>query len=120
MGFFADLYIALFIRFVARLVRNHKSRNWPTVAATISSTDSERIGFGCPCSQVNPTYSVAGETYTGFHVRGFIFRDSAEEYGNGFMNRGRAVVRIKPGNPECSVLRDDDQKDILLPTLRQV
>lgn len=114
-GLFIDIYIEYFIRLIVRLIRDHKSRNWPAVEATISSTDSERLGYACPCAQLNYIYQVSAESYSGSHVRGFILRSSAEDFAGEFLNRGKAVVRIKPGDPEHSVLRYDDQAQVLVP-----
>jgi hypothetical protein len=43
------------------------------------------------------------------HRRGFILRSSAEDYAARFPADSDVVIRLKPGEPETSIIRDDDQ-----------
>jgi hypothetical protein len=55
------------------------------------------------------SFRFKGELYTGLHEEPFLLGDSVADYVERFAEGRSAVVRVKPGNPEVSVLCEDDQ-----------
>jgi hypothetical protein len=54
-------------------------------------------------------YRFEGELYTGIHEEPFLLADSLTDYVERFAEGRSVVVRVKPGNPEVSVVCEGDQ-----------
>lgn len=93
-----------------------RSEKWPRAEAIATADPSSRYaalpGFTV---EVPYTYRFQGELYTGLHEE-----PSIGGVGSKFMQRfakGRCfLVRIKPGEPEVSVVRESDQEDNVINT----
>ncbi|HET9305752.1 MAG TPA: hypothetical protein VFO46_06980 [Candidatus Sulfotelmatobacter sp.] len=55
------------------------------------------------------SYRFKGELYTGFHEEPFFLADSVTEYIDRFSSERKFVVRVKPNEPEISLVREEDQ-----------
>lgn len=104
---FADVFFFYIFKAVVNWVRARGSRKWPSVEATVLA-DPDRGGVGCLKVEIFYSYRFDGELYTGSHDEPFLI-DSTKEYAARFPKDGSLVVRIKPGEPEVSVVRDEDQ-----------
>ena len=109
--------LAIFLFQVSRLwlsaIRSHK---WPRVEATVTADPAGFRAFARYTVEVPYTYRFQGELYTGLHEE-----PSFGGVGAAFMRRfaegKRFIVRVKPGEPEVSVMREGDQADSLINTL---
>ena len=75
-------------------------------AVTSSSCDAT---YRCAVAEVTYVYNYGGEPFTGLHREPCILSGSAEEYVARFPTGGNVVVRVKPGETDVSIVRDDDQ-----------
>jgi hypothetical protein len=67
-----------------------------------------KIGYGCARAVVNYAYSVDGRTYMGTNVKPFVILNTAEIYAAQFPKGKTVSLRIKPSNPDFSVLLDSE------------
>jgi hypothetical protein len=75
-------------------------------------------GYGGTSVEIVYSYRFQGELYTGLHEELCFLTDS--EYLEQFA-KGRAfMVRIKPDEPEVSVVLDDDQADGIRQRLERI
>ncbi len=109
-GWFLDVYIAYAFKSFIRFLRTRGSNQWPVAMATVSSAGRTHGVFGCSVSQVVYTYDVEGSIYGDTDEMPFISGDSAEEYANRFAPGSRFVVRTRPGKPEQSIVREEDNE----------
>jgi len=77
------------------------------LADAIVTDDPMRVGSTI---EIVYSYRFEGELYTGLHEEP-VFAGSGTEYMERFTKGGKFFVRVKPGEPEVSVLRDADQGD---------
>jgi hypothetical protein len=90
------------------------SGKWPSVNAMISA-EPTRVGSAV---EIVYSYRFDGELYTGLHEEPCFFSES--EYMERFPKGRSFVVRVKPGEPEISVVRDEDQADGLRKRLDRI
>lgn len=115
-GWFVDVIVGYFVtlyRILARNLRVRESREWTESMATVA-------GASCQCSLYMPrpvaeivyTYHSNGGFYGGVDEKPFFLRSSAEDYAGQFTRGDKLVVRVKPGEPQISILRDEDQSKV--------
>ena len=83
---------------------------WATADATVTEDPVRVAGFPGSTVEVVYSYRVGGELYTGLHEEPE-FMGSGSEYMKRFPKGRSFVVRVKPGQPEVSVVRDSDQAE---------
>jgi hypothetical protein len=120
LGWFLDVYVEFLLRIVIRALRTRGSDGWPICRGTVRSSRALTAVYGCPLAEIVYTYRVSGELYSGLHRRPFILTDSNERYANSFAEGGLLILRIKPGEPEMSIVRDDDQRNMTAATLPEL
>src|SRR6266851_4254546 len=115
MGWFLDsfvLYVFKTLVYVfkslARVLHLRGSATWSKATAKVASSKSAPGGYGCPIAEVVYTYEIDGSIYSGLNEKPFISSDSVEEYATRFTPGSTMVVRLKPGEPEKSIVRDAD------------
>jgi hypothetical protein len=86
------------------------SSEWPLAEAVVTDNPLRVQGFGRSTVEIPYSYRVQGELYTGLYEEPG-FGGSGSEYMERFPKGKSFVVRVKPGEPEVSVVRDDDQAD---------
>ena len=105
-----DPIIAYLIKVVIRFYRIQASRGWKIVKAKISSSV---VGGGwvwdCPTVEVSYTFDLDGRTYRATDVKPFFYDTFAELDAGRFVPGQAAFVRVKPQDPQGSLLRRDDQ-----------
>ena len=84
------------------------ANKWPCVEGTVTAQPTAPHSFGRTVELVY-SYRFKGELYTGFHQEPFFLADSVTEYLDRFSNGRKFVVRVKPKQPEVSIVRDEDQ-----------
>lgn len=82
---------------------------WPTVEALVTADPARRDGIGGSVVEIVYSYRVEGELYTGIHEEPVFLEDT--EYQERFIKGRHFVVRVKPGEPEVSIVVDKDQTD---------
>lgn len=96
-----------------------RSGDWPLAQATITDNPVRIEGSFSATVEIVYSYRVEGELYTGLHGEP-VFNASDTEYNERFAKGRSFVVRVKPGEPEVSVVRDDDQGDGVRKRLEQI
>ncbi|HSY93539.1 MAG TPA: hypothetical protein VK812_19425 [Candidatus Binatus sp.] len=109
MGFFLDIYVEYFIRIIFRFFKALGSHEWPLEAASITGTNYRPGGFGCAVAEIRYEYKLDGKLYTGVNGKPFVINRSAETYVEQYSPASQLRVRVKPGTPGLSVVRDQDQ-----------
>ncbi|HXJ90993.1 MAG TPA: hypothetical protein VMS18_29565 [Candidatus Binatia bacterium] len=100
---FADIIIVFIFRAVIQLLRSRGAKHWPSIEAEVMTV--EESSGGCLSVELTYKYRMAGELYTGTHTEPFLWVHSVNTY---LEPRRVIIVRIKPGQPEFSVVRDRD------------
>ena len=103
LGWYLDVLVSYLIRTLVRLVRTLQSKRWNVEKATVSSAVCPVAVAGGPVAEVGYTYIYDGEYYSGIYTKGFLLKDSAQEYVNGIVLGAEIPVRVNPANPERSV-----------------
>jgi hypothetical protein len=113
-GLLIDAFLVYAFKATRNWLRGRGSEKWPSVNATITTRPTSSPGFGCDTVEIVYSYRFEGELYTGLHEEPFLFVGSLPGYVGRFPKGASFVVRVKPGEPEVSVVREDDQ-DALVP-----
>ncbi len=85
------------------------SGHWHLANATVTAPPVGSHWLGCPAVEIVYSYRFKGELYTGIHEEPFLSTDSLTDYVERFGEGKSIVVRVKPGDPELSVVCEDDQ-----------
>jgi len=97
------------LRAIMRRLRVWGSGQWALANATVTAPPASSSGFGCPRVEIVYSYRFKGELYTGIHEEPFLLAGSLTDYVERFAEGRTIVVRVKPGNPEVSLVCEDDQ-----------
>jgi hypothetical protein len=108
-GWYLDVYIAYFFKWIARIVHRLGSDAWPIIRASVTSSSSSPGGFGCSTAEVIYIYEIESHIFGGRNEKPFISPVSAENYAAMFPRGSSMIVRTKPQTPEVSVVLDRDQ-----------
>jgi hypothetical protein len=109
MGFFADLYIVYAFKILTRWVKFRGHERWSPTEATVTATPiTTSAGWGFSTVEIPYEYRVNGELYTGLHEEPFLLSDSLMQYATRFREGGKFMIRVKPGRPEVSTVREED------------
>jgi hypothetical protein len=93
-----------------RQLRFRAAQAWPMTDGTVESTTVRTEGFGRSehdIAEVNYSYSVEGEYYSGAH------EVSGESEFAAFPKQSRVIVHYKPSNPAVSFLDREDVRSKL-------
>jgi hypothetical protein len=107
-GWFLDILIGYWVRVAIRLFKARGSNEWPSEEATVL-TSSASNSYGGPVAEVIYSFSHHGRYLSGTHQKPFLLYDSAKRYAAGFPMDTPITVRVNPGNPMTSIVRDQDQ-----------
>jgi Protein of unknown function (DUF3592) len=108
-GWFVDIFVEYLFRVIVRMAKRRGSDTWPMAKATVTASGCPNAGYGCDVAEVHYTYRVDGELYTGTNEKPFISHNSGEAYVSRFIPGTEFSVRVKPGNPLVSIVRETDQ-----------
>ncbi len=100
LGWYLDEIIVFLVRTLLRLIRDRKTRTWPTVEGEIHT--SARSSSFYPAAEITYMYSVDHERHFGIHKRAFFFPASAEEYAKRFVPNCKVTVRYSADDPDKS------------------
>lgn len=107
IGWYFDIVVGFLIRAVVRFVRIRSSETWPVEKGTISSATCPLAAYGGPVAELGYTYIHKGEYYSGVHGKAFMLRGSAEDFVSKIVIGSQIAVRVKPTQPETSVVAVD-------------
>jgi hypothetical protein len=96
------------------------SGQWPPATGTVTAPPTTSSGLGCPRVEIVYSYRVQGELYTGIHEEHFLATDSLTDYVERFGEGRGIVVRVKPDEPEVSLVCEDDRGALSQPQLEQL
>jgi hypothetical protein len=113
VGWYLDVlvgYLISLFRIVARGRRARRCNGWVETTATI-------VGISCrtafflprPIAEIVYTYHFDGGFYGGVDEKPFYTESSAKKYVDQVAKGDNLVVRVNPGEPEISVVLDQDQ-----------
>lgn len=108
IGWYFDVVVGFLIRTVVRFVKIRSSETWPVEKGTISSATCPTAVYGGPVAELGYTYIHKGEYYSGLHRKAFMLRSSAEDYVSQIHIGSQIAVRVKPTQPETSVVAVDE------------
>lgn len=117
-GLVIDIFIGYFVRAFSNWWKARGSKQWSSTEATVTADPTESNGYGGTKVEVVYSYRFQDELYTGIHTEPCF--GSASEYMQRFPSGRRILVRVKPGEPDVSVIRDDDQEDGILKRLERI
>jgi len=117
-GLVIDIFVGYFIRAFSNWWKARGSKKWPSVDATVTAHPIESGGYGGTKVEIVYSYRTQDERYTGTHTEPCF--GSASEYTQRFPRGRSVVVRVKPGQPDVSVILDDDQEDGVLKRLERI
>jgi hypothetical protein len=109
IGWYFDVVIGYLIRAVIRVVKTRRSNAWPVNKATVANSGCPAFSYGGPVAEVGYTYIYEGDYYAGVHREPFLLHGSAKEYAARFSTGSGIIIRVKPGQPETSLICDEDQ-----------
>ena len=107
-GLVLDIYVEFIFRVIVRLFKARGAKSWPVIKAEVTGTNYRPGGFGCAVAEITYKYRFQGELYTGTNAKPFVLGSSAKEYVERYSVGSELLLRVKPGTPESSVVRDRD------------
>jgi hypothetical protein len=117
-GFFVDVIVGYMVRAISNAWRSGGSAKWAVVEAIVTADPIKSSGYGGTSVEIVYSYRFQGELYTGLHEEPCFLSDS--EYMERFAKGRTFTVRIKPDEPEVSVVLDDDQADGIRQRLERI
>ena len=108
VGWYFDVVVGFLIRTVTRLVKLRSSEEWPVEKGTISAATCPAAVYGGPVAELVYTYIHKGEYYSGLYRKAFMLKSSAENYVSKVVIGSQIAVRVKPADPETSVVAIDE------------
>jgi hypothetical protein len=108
IGWYFDVVVGFLIRIVIRFVKLRRSEAWPVENGTISAATCPAAIYGGPVAELGYTYIHNGEYYSGVHTKAFMLKSSAEDYVSKIHIGSQIPVRVKPTDPETSVVAVDE------------
>jgi hypothetical protein len=112
-GWFLDVFVGWLItlyRIVTRSVRARKTKEWRAISAVISSAAFQGEAYiPRPVALIAYTYHFEGGSYLGVDEKPFFFESSAKAYAAQFKRGCPLIIRVKPGEPETSIVLDKDE-----------
>ena len=108
VGWYFDVFVGFLIRIVIRFVKLRSSAEWPVEKGTILTATCPAAVYGGPIAELVYTYIHKGESYSGLHRKAFMLKTSAESYVSKIVIGSQIAVRVKPADPENSVVAVDE------------
>lgn len=108
IGWYLDVVIGYLIRNLIHTFRARRSGDWPVETATVGSSRCPS-SVGGPVAEVGYMYTHEESYFAGIHRKPFMSRDSAEAYAAKFPPGSKIIARVRPGEPETSLVCDEDQ-----------
>jgi hypothetical protein len=107
-GWYFDVVLGFLIRSVISLIKLRSSEAWPVEKGTILTAICPGAVYGGPVAELVYTYIHKGEYYSGLYRKPFMLKSSAESYVSKILIGSQIAVRVKPNDPETSVVAVDE------------
>ena len=104
IGWYFDVVVGFLIRTVIRFVKLRSSGAWPVENGTLVAATCPAASYGGPVAELGYTYIHNGEYYSGVQTKAFMLKSSAEDYVSKIHIGSQIAVRVKPTDPEKSVV----------------
>ena len=104
--------MANLVRAAIQLNKFRASDQWPKENATVWTSRASEGQRSVGVAQIIYSYSHHGQYFSSTHEKEFRSYGSANRYVAGFPKESQIVVRVKPGHPKISILRDEDQEQV--------
>ena len=103
-GLFVDIFVVYLVRILYRAWRKRGTSTWDVREAKVESISRAPTGYGCPV--VNLVYSYAAGDGNGWGSTDipFVWLSSADDYVQRHPVGSSLAARVKPGDPEISIL----------------
>jgi hypothetical protein len=111
-GLVLDYYVVFLIKLLIRVIKMRGSSKWPVTIATVTDTNPFYGGKGYPTAEVAYSYEADGNSLEGQNTKPFVALDSAERYVTHFPLQSQIKIRVKPGSPSTTVIRNQDQPSL--------
>jgi hypothetical protein len=111
-GLVLDYYVVYLVKLLIRVIKMRGSSKWPVTIATITDTDPFYGDKAYPTAEVAYSYEVDGSPFEGSDKKPFVLLDSAKGYVTHFRPQSQVKIRVKPGNPSTTVIRNQDQPSL--------
>jgi hypothetical protein len=111
-GLVLDYYVVFLVKLLIRAIKMRGNSKWPVTTATVTSTDPLYGGTGYPTAAVAYSYEVDGSSFEGTNQKPFVLLGSAKRYVTHFPTQSQIKIRVKPGNPSTTVIRNQDQPSL--------
>jgi hypothetical protein len=108
IGWYFDVIVGFLIRTVIRFFKLRSSGAWPVESGTVCAATCPAAVYGGPVAELGYTYIHNGEYYSGVHTKAFMLRSSAADYVSKIHIGSQIAVRVKPTDPETSVVAVDE------------
>lgn len=113
MGWYADVvvgYLITLFKILARTLKMRRSESWREATASVAGASCQTsLYMPHPVAEIVYTYRIDGGFYGGVDEKPFFLESSAKRYAEQFVRGDLIIVRVKPGEPELSILLDQDQ-----------
>lgn len=107
-GLVIDIYVEFLFRILVRSFKARGATTWPVTKAKVTTTSCRPGGFGCAVADVTYKYRSDGDLYAGTDAIPFVYTSSADSYLEEHPPGSELLVRVRPGSPGYSVVRQDD------------
>jgi len=101
--FVGALYIEFFGRLAIKFARRIKTRNWPVLNATVTSSERKRSFTGCTLVVICYKYRNAEKRYEGIYKQPFINDNYAQAYLRRHPGGSEFPVIVSPHLPSYSI-----------------
>ena len=98
-------YLITLMKVLKRWWRARRCDSWPRALGTIVT----KRQAGTADAAMVYTYYAGGRFCSGTDEKPFFLESSAAKYANQFFKGSSLIVRVKPGEPTVSFIRDIDQ-----------
>jgi hypothetical protein len=93
---------------VARHFQRRISDRWPVTEAHVFQTIIDQNSKATWMCRVVYSYSLRGDYFSGEDERVFATESAAEKFEEQFPKNRKILIRYHPGNPELTMLREED------------
>jgi Protein of unknown function (DUF3592) len=118
-GWFVDIvvgYLITLFRIISRSVRALRSKDWHEASAVVSGASCQSQAYmPRPVAEIVYTYRFVGGFYGGVDEKPFFLEGSAKACADQFKRGDTLIIRVKPGEPETSLVFDEDQTRVNAP-----
>ena len=94
-----------------KAVVRHRSDSWNSARGTVEHGElhyEQRGKVSVPVAQLSYSFQYEGEYYAGFFRKNFMREEAAYKLIDAVPSGTPVTIRFKPGKPDQSVLREDD------------